>query len=137
MPLANTFELVIQTIRECVSRKFSNTRTEFLALRPSLICSAGEYVRSAAGTWYLSVLVSSDSDEVSATVGAANVDGHTTVAADICIGAEVIFELKESLSGAKDEDLARLVRLLEQYLRSLPELLDAALAELDRRTPPS
>jgi hypothetical protein len=134
MPVEVRLESVIQAIRHRVPACFSGVRAQLVASSSDLICTVGESIRPIAGTWYLSVLVSADSDEVSATVDARDVDGGTTVSADICIGARLILERKERLTC--DDDLVNLVRLLDQYLEVVPELIVSAVAELEQGTSP-
>ena len=91
MPLIGVFTQVVAHIDARLPIPLENSRLGLLARDPTLIVLAGKDIKSEAASWYLSVLVSREGDEVSATVNVQARGDQIAVTADICREAAVLW----------------------------------------------
>ena len=128
------FDVVSDVIRERMPEAFSRMKAALLARWPMLICmveeSAKPQPRPTTATWYLSILWSSDSDEVAATITAIDDRGTFSINADVCYGAELVWESNMRMTDADELNIDTLNGFLERYIAAAPDPLMASAARL-------
>ena len=98
-----------------------NSRLRLIEGRPTLIALVGNHIKSDAATWYLSVLVARDSDEVTASVNIQVNGDQIAVGADVSREADVLWEVSRTFSAFDRSDEVALDVLLSDFANAAPD----------------
>jgi hypothetical protein len=121
------FNRIVSFIDARLPIALANTRLGLVEGRPTLIALVGNHINSDTATWYLSVLVARDSDEVSASVN-IQIDGNQiAVSADVSREAAVLWEASRTFATFDRSDEGALDALLSQFANAAPDLILSAL----------
>jgi hypothetical protein len=125
--MTGLFSRIVSFIDARLPFALENTRVGLLEGRPTLIALVGSHIKSETATWYLSVLVARDSDEVSASVNIQIERDQIVINADVSREAAVLWEASRTFSAFDRSDEVALDALLSDFANATPDLIVAGL----------
>jgi len=129
MRLTDIFNQIVHHIDRRLPEALEEARLALLQRKPHLIALVGKHIKPEAATWYLSVLVARDSDEISASVNIQTAPDRIDVSADVSHEATVLWEAHRTFSTFDHSDEQVLDSLLSDFGDSATDRIIIGLGE--------